>query len=120
MVRPLKRQYRLWTTLLVAVPCVVISAIYAFIQFQAVKEDGKQLVRQRVEAKQRLIDLWIQERFVTVKEMSEHESVRSLDLTRMAQAFLTKQKYDENFDSLSFVKCNFKCNTRRNRNIIWN
>ena len=106
MVRPLKRQYRLWTTLLVAVPCVVISAIYAFIQFQAVKEDGKQLVRQRVEAKQRLIDLWIQERFVTVKEMSEHESVRSLDLTRMAQAFLTKQKYDENFDSLSFIDRN--------------
>lgn len=99
----LKRQYRLWTTLLVAVPCVILSAIYASILFQAVKEDGKQLIRQRTEAKQRLIDQWVQERFVTVKEMSEHEAVRSLDLARMEQAFSTKQRYDANYDSLSFI-----------------
>ena len=100
---PLKRQYRLWTTLLVVVPCVVISIIYAFVQFQAVKNEGIQLIRQRAESKQLLIDQWLQERFVTVKEMSEHEAVRSLDLARMEQAFLTKQRYDINFDSLSFI-----------------
>ncbi|MBP8036401.1 MAG: SpoIIE family protein phosphatase [Negativicutes bacterium] len=98
-----KRQYRLWTILLVAVPCLVLSVIYCFSQYQAVRQDAAQLVQQRVEAQRRLIDHWVQERFWTVKELSESEAVRSLDLARMEQAFGIKQKYDVNYDSLSFI-----------------
>lgn len=36
--RPLLRQYRLWTILLVALPCLVIMTIYSFVQIQSAKE----------------------------------------------------------------------------------
>ena len=102
-VRPLSRRYQLWTALLIIIPCIVLSTVYLFIQFQAAQEDVRQQIRLSVESQQRLIHYWVQERLVTVQEASEDEGVRSLDFTRMEQVFLSKQRFDKNYDSLSFI-----------------
>lgn len=104
--RSLLRQYRLWMIILVAVPCLVVMGLYTVVQVQTAQEEHLNLMRQRVESQKRLIDLWIDERAVTVKELSMSDVVRNLDPERMEEALYFKQQYDKNFDSLSYIDKN--------------
>ena len=57
--QPLKRQFRFWTIFLIVVPSLLIMAIYTVAQIQVSKQQNLELISQRVQSHERLIDYWM-------------------------------------------------------------
>jgi PAS domain S-box-containing protein len=99
----LQRQFRLWTILLVLAPSLLIMAIYSVSQIKVAKQENLELISQRVQSQQRMIDYWIGERAENVRELSRTEAFQSLDEQQMKRALNLKQQGDSSFDSLSYI-----------------
>jgi len=99
----LGRQFRIWTVLLVVVPSLLVMAIYTIGQISVVKGENLEIMSQRVDSQERLINYWILERVSDVRKLTQLESVRSLDEQQMKATFYVMQQDSENFDSLSYI-----------------
>ncbi|MDF2501195.1 MAG: signal transduction histidine kinase, nitrogen specific, NtrB [Anaerosporomusa subterranea] len=101
--QPLLRQFRLWTVLIVVVPGLLIMAIYTFGQFTAAKKEKLELISQRVEFQQKIIEAWIKERSNELRGMSRMEVFRTLNLQQMETMLYLMQEEKEHFNSLSYI-----------------
>jgi diguanylate cyclase (GGDEF)-like protein len=101
--QPLQRQFRLWTVLLVIVPSLLIMVIYTVGQMHVAKQKNLELISQRVEFQQQLIEYWLTERANDVRKLSQLEAFRSLDEGQMKSTLELMQRYSKDFDSLSYI-----------------
>lgn len=99
----LQRQFRLWTAVLIVVPCMLIMAIYTVGQLEIARQKNLELMSHTVAFQKRLIDHWLEERAATVHEITEEAAFRNQELMNMNSILQRKQQADQNFDSLSFV-----------------
>ncbi|MDR3592538.1 MAG: EAL domain-containing protein [Negativicutes bacterium] len=100
---PLKRQFRLWTVLLVVVPSLLIMAIYTAGQIKAAKQESLEIIRQQVGFEKRLIEYWLEERIQNIREISASEALRTEDEALIRRELFQKLKHDSTFDSFSFI-----------------
>lgn len=101
--QPLQRQFQLWTILLVVVPSLLIMAIYTIGQIHIARQKNLELISQRVEFQERLIEAWIEERANDVRNLSHLESFRTLDESQMKHTLDLMQRHSPDFDSLSYI-----------------
>jgi|GEM_PF-1381069 len=99
----LQSQFRIWTILLIVVPSALIMTIYTVGQITVAKQQNLELIRQRVHSQERLIDYWMGERAISVRELSQTAAFRRLDEPQMKAALQLKQHSDQKFDSLSYI-----------------
>ena len=99
----LQRQFQMWTILLIVVPSMLIMSIYTIGQIAIAKQQNLELIRQRVHSQERLIDYWMGERAISVRELSQTEAFQKLDEREMRAALELKQHSDQKFDSLSYI-----------------
>ena len=99
----LQHQFRLWTILLVVVPSLLIMVIYSIGQIKTAKQEKLELVSQRIQFQERLIDFWMTERAENVRELGHTAESRTLDEGQIEGILYEKQKHDKNFDSLSYI-----------------
>ena len=111
----LQRQFQMWTILLIVVPSMLIMSIYTIGQIAIAKQQNLELIRQRVHSQERLIDYWMGERAISVRELSQTEAFQKLDEREMRAALELKQHSDQKFDSLSYIHKDgfFKMSTLR-------
>lgn len=99
----LRRQFRIWTVLLVLVPSLLVMAIYTIGQISVAKEKNLELISQRVHAQERLINYWIAERVSDVSKLTQLEAFRTLNEQQIKATLHIMQQDNENFDSLSYI-----------------
>lgn len=99
----LKRQFRIWTLLLVVVPSLLVMIIYSIGQIKAAKENNVELMIQRVQSQERLITYWMTQRVAVIHEISQIESIRVLDEQKMKNILEFVQQNNQSFDSLSYI-----------------
>ena len=111
--QPLQRQFRLWTALLVIVPSLLIMTMYTVGQIKTAKQKSLELISQRVEFQNRLIEYWVAERASDVRKLSQLEAFQILDEQQMKSTLNVMQQYSKDFDSLSYIDNNgvFKIST---------
>ena len=103
MTQPLRRQFRLWTVVLVVVPSLLIMAMYTLWQIEVAKQKNLELISQRVTFQKRLIESWIEARSNDVRTLSQMEVFRILDKGQMKNTLDLMQRYSKDFDSLSYI-----------------
>lgn len=101
--QPLRRYLILWAVLLVVVPSLLIMVVFTYGQFSVARQKNLELVGQQVAFQKKIIDIWMEERSGTVRELSQTEPFRELDEQRMRQSLDLMQASDVNFDSLSYI-----------------
>jgi len=101
--KPLQRQFRLWTILLVVVPCLLTMMIYTASQITTAKQESQQLISQQVEFQKRLIEYWLEERAQNIREISVTEAFQTQNGRLMKAELYLKMQHDSNFDSLSYI-----------------
>lgn len=101
--KPLKQQFRFWTTMLVVIPSILIMAIYTIDRISAAKQEKFELISQRVDFGKIFIEDWLLERARDVREISRIEAFMVLDRLRMERNLNVMQKENREFDSLSFI-----------------
>ncbi|MBC8014414.1 MAG: sensor domain-containing phosphodiesterase, partial [Sporomusaceae bacterium] len=99
----LRRQFRIWTILLVLVPSLLVMTIYTISQIKIAREKSLELVSERVHSQERLINYWILERANEVRKITHLEVFRNLDEQQMKVALHVMQQDSENFNSLSYI-----------------
>lgn len=99
----LGRQIRLWTILLVTVPCLLVMGIYTVGQIKVVTEKNLEMISQRVHSQERLIDYWMMERADDVRKISQLKAFRTLDEQQMRYILSLTQQGNKDFDSLSYI-----------------
>ncbi|TWH48361.1 EAL domain-containing protein [Sporomusa sp. KB1] len=99
----LKHQFKRWTVLLVVVPSLLIMAIYTIGQIQLAKQNNLELISQRVDFQQRLIEYWVEERANDVRKISQLEPFRNADVEQMGNILSLMQRNSTDFDSLSYI-----------------
>ena len=99
----LKRQFRIWTLLLVIVPSLLVMIIYSIGQIKAAKDNNVELMIQRVQSQEQLITYWMRERVAVIHELSQIESIRVLDEQKMKNVLNFVQQHNQSFDSLSYI-----------------
>lgn len=99
----LQRQFRLWTIFMIVVPSLFIMAIYTVHQIKAAKQQNLELISQRVEAQQRLIDYWIAERATNVRDLSYSEVFKGSNEQQMSNTLHAALQSNSKFASLQFV-----------------
>lgn len=104
--QPLKCQFRLWTVLLVALPSLLIMAIYTMGQIKVATQKNLEMLNQQVQFQERLIAYWIDERANDVRKISQLETFQVLDETQIEAALNMMQQHSKEFDSLSFIDKN--------------
>lgn len=102
MTLTLRRQFRLWTILLVAVPSLLIMVIYTAGQIRVAKQQSLEMIHQRVLFQERLIDYWMAERATDVRNLSQLDTFKTLS-EHMQLTLQLEQAGDNNFDSLSYI-----------------
>lgn len=101
--QPLQRQFRVWTVLLVVVPSLLIMAIYTVGQIMISKQKSLELISQRVDFQERLIDYWMLERINEIHKLSQLDSFRILDEQQMKRILELAKQGNKNFESLSYI-----------------
>jgi two-component system, sporulation sensor kinase E len=101
--QPLQRQFRLWTTLLVIVPSLLIMMMYTIEQIKVTKQKNLEMISQRVEFQKQLIEYWVSERANFVRKLSNLEAFQTLDEQEMKSTLDVMQRYSKGFDSLSYI-----------------
>jgi len=99
----LRRQFRLWTLLLVLIPSLLVMVIYTVGQIKLAKQENLKLISQRVHSQERLIDYWMAERMDDVRKLSQLDDFRNLDDQQMKHSLSFVQQGNKNFDSLSYI-----------------
>lgn len=99
----LKRQFRVWTILLVVVPSLLVMTIYTIGQIKIAREKNLELISQRVDSQERLINYWILERANDVRKLTQLEDFKNLNDRHMHAILDVMQQDNENFDSLSYI-----------------
>ena len=99
----LKRQFRLWTVLLILVPSLLVMAIYTIAQIKVVKQENLDIINQRIKSQELLIDYWIVERVNDVRMLSQSDDFRSIDEQEIKHSLSLIQQGSNIFDSLSYI-----------------
>jgi len=102
-IKTLKNEFRLWTILLVLIPCLLVMAIYTVGQIKAAKQENIKRIDQRIHAQERLIDYWLTERSEEVRRLSQLNDFRALDEQQMKHTLAVMQQDNKSFDSLSYI-----------------
>jgi len=101
--RSLLRHLTIWTALLVAVPGLLIMAIYTMSQINIIKQKKLEILSQQVAFQESLIDYWIEDRVVVVKKISQLIMFRTLNYDQMKDTLDLIQRNSRDFDSLSYI-----------------
>ena len=104
--QPLRNQFRLWTVLLVALPSILIMAIYTMGQIKVATQKNLEMLNQQVRFQERLIAYWIDERANDIRKISQLEVFQTLDDHQIEAALNRMQQYSKDFDSFSYIDKN--------------
>lgn len=104
--QPLKNQFRLWTVLLVALPSLLIMAIYTMGQIKVATQKNLEMLNQQVRFQERLVAYWIDERANDIRKISQLEVFQTLDDHQIEAALNRMQQYSKDFDSFSYIDKN--------------
>lgn len=99
----LKRQFRLWTIVLILVPSLLVMSIYTIEQIKIGKQKSLELIQQRVDSQEFLLNQWLKERMDTVRKLSQLEAFKTLDYKKMERILYLIQHSNSNFSSLFYI-----------------
>ena len=99
----LKRQFRLWTIVLILVPSLLVISIYTMEQIKVGKQKSLELLQQRVDSQEFLLNQWLTERMDTVRKLSQLEAFKTLDYPKMTRILYLIQHSNSNFSSLAYI-----------------
>ena len=101
--QPLERQFKVWTILLILIPNLLILSLYAIAQIHVSKQENRDLISQRVQSQERLINYWLEERLNDIHELSQSDAFRTVNEPLMKRSLDLKKQSSEHFDSLSYI-----------------
>ncbi|MDR3592222.1 MAG: ATP-binding protein [Negativicutes bacterium] len=108
----LERHFKIWTLILIVIPCLLIMAIYTAGQIRTARQQNLELISQRVAYQKQIIEFWTASWLSDVRKLSHSDVFRTLDEPRMKRQLDFIQQI-QNFDSLSYIDNdgNFKIST---------
>lgn len=101
--RPLQYQIRWGIALLVLLPSLLVMGIYTLQQIQMMREKSLELIRQRVDFQEQLIQYWEEERLSDVRQLTRLDAFLDLDLPAMQRQLELLQQGNRKFDSLCYL-----------------